>query len=150
MEASREELKAEYTILQTHYEAFDARALSIKSLSGPLIAAIIGVGLSQGSRAIVVAAIISALALWVLEAIWKSFQYCYTDRIILIEKCFRSEHSEPLAPFQVFTAWGMVWDRWYKSPKSWLPIMKQPFVFLPYLPMALFGAGSLAVPALWK
>ena len=42
MEASRDELKAEYTILQTHYEAFDARALQIKALSGPLIAALAG------------------------------------------------------------------------------------------------------------
>jgi len=34
----RDELKAEYTILQTQYEAFDARALMIKSWSAPLLA----------------------------------------------------------------------------------------------------------------
>jgi hypothetical protein len=150
MEASRDDLKAEYTILQAQYEAFDARALTIKSLSGPLIAAIVGTGLSQSSRALIVAAIVSALALWILEAIWKSFQYCYTDRIILIEKWFRGEHLEPLAPFQIYTAWGVVWQRWFKYPKSWIPILQQPFVYLPYLPLALFGAVSLAWPSLWK
>ena len=51
------------------YEAFDARAIQIKSLSGPLIATLVGFGLQQKSTALIIAAIIIALSLWVLEAI---------------------------------------------------------------------------------
>jgi hypothetical protein len=149
MEGSREELKAEYTILQTQYDAFDARALTIKSLSGPLIAAVIGIGLKEKSSALIIAAIIAALSLWLLEAIWKSFQYCYTDRIKLIEAWFRGDHNG-IAPFQIFSAWGEVWDRWFRHPKSWIPILRQPFVYLPYLPLGLFGIAAIAWRAISK
>jgi hypothetical protein len=135
----REELKAEYTILQGQYEAFDARALTIKSWSAPLIAGGVGLGFKENSIALIVAAIFAALCLWILEAIWKSFQYCYTDRIKLIETWFRGEHEGGIAPFQIFAAWGELWHRWYKRPGSLVPILRQPFVFLPYLPLALFG-----------
>lgn len=143
MEASREELKAEYTILQTHYEAFDARALQIKALSGPLIAAIIGAGFAAKSPALILAAILTALTLWVLEAIWKSFQYCYIDRIELIEAWFREEHTGSLVPFQIFKAWLEVFHRRYRHPKGLISILCQPFVYLPYVPLGVFGILSL-------
>lgn len=145
MEATRDELKSEYTILQTQYEGFDARALQIKALSGPLVGALAGFGLQANSSALIFAAIFTALTLWVLEAIWKSFQYCLTDRIKLIEAWFRGERSDSLAPFQIYTAWGEVWHRWYRHPKALISILLQPFVFLPYLPLAAFGIVSLAL-----
>jgi hypothetical protein len=40
------------------YEAFDARAIQIKSLSGPLIATLVGFGLQQKSSALIIAALI--------------------------------------------------------------------------------------------
>jgi hypothetical protein len=144
MEATRDELKNEYTILQSQYEGFDARALQIKALSGPLIRALVGFGLNANSRALILAAIFTALTLWVLEAIWKSFQYCLTDRIKLIETWFRGDGSDKLAPFQIFTAWGEVWHRWYHQPKALISILRQPFVFLPYLPLGVFGIVCLA------
>lgn len=144
MEALRDELKAEYTILQAHYDAFDGRAIQIKALSGPLIGAIIGAGLTTNSRALVLAAILTSLTLWVLEAIWKSFQYCYTDRIKLIETWFRGEHAGHLVPFQIFTAWGEVWNRWFRHPQALVSILLQPFVYLPYAPLGAFGLISLA------
>jgi hypothetical protein len=110
-EGLRAELKAEYTILQGQYEAFDARALTIKSWSAPLIAGGVGVGLKEHSDALIIATIIAAHCLWLIEAIWKSFQYCHTDRIKLIEAWFRGENRE-IVPFQIFSAWGEVWDRW--------------------------------------
>jgi hypothetical protein len=54
-----------------------------------------------------------------------------------------------IVPFQIFSAWGEVWDRWYKRPKSLVPILRQPFVFLPYLPLALFGLVAIAYRAAW-
>jgi hypothetical protein len=80
----REELKAEYTILQTEYEAFDERTLKIKSWSAPLLAAGIGLGAKEDSFTIIFAFIIAAVSLWILEIYWKVFQRCYSDRIIPI------------------------------------------------------------------
>src|SRR5438045_634768 len=85
-----DDLKAEYAILQNHYEAFDARALTIKSWTGPLLAGGLGLGLKDGSAALIFVTVVVALCLWYLEALWKSFQYCYTDRIKLIEEWFRT------------------------------------------------------------
>jgi hypothetical protein len=148
-ESIREELKAEYTILQNQYDAFDARALTIKSWTAPLIAGGVGIGLKENSGALIIAAILAALCLWLLEAIWKSFQYCYTDRIKLIEAWFRGENRD-IVPFQIFAAWGELWNRWYRNPKSLIPILRQPFVFLPYLPLGLFGIAALAWHSLWR
>jgi hypothetical protein len=96
----RDELKAEYTILQTQYEAFDGRALMIKSWSAPLLAGGVGLGVNNRSVAIIVALIVAAICLWALEAIWKAFQYCYTDRIKRIEAWFHNPRSQEISPFQ--------------------------------------------------
>src|SRR5215204_2144797 len=119
----REELKAEYTILQSHYEEFDARALMIKSWSAPLLAGGIVVGFDKKSVFVVVAVILVTVCLWVLEAIWKTFQYCHTDRIKLIEVWFRGEVSGDTAPFQIFTDWGKPWDRHYQKLSALPPML---------------------------
>lgn len=87
----------------------------------------------------------AALFLWMMEAIWKGFQYCNTDRIKAIEAFFRGEESEDFKPFQIFTSWGEVYDRHFRKPSSLIPILLQPFVFLPYLPTIFLGAIILAV-----
>jgi hypothetical protein len=81
--------------------------------------------------------------LWVLEAIWKCFQYCYSDRIKLLEDWFRTGDPKNIAPFQIFYAWGEPWRRYYSKPEAWLKIMGQPFVFIPYLPIAILGVFAL-------
>jgi hypothetical protein len=146
----RDELKAEYSILQTQYEAFDGRALMIKSWSAPLLAGGVGLGVANQSVAIVVALIVAAISLWVLEAIWKAFQYCYTDRIIVIEAWFREERPQEISPFQIFTAWGEVWHKHYRYPKSLIPIVQQPFVWMPYLPIIVIGMCAIFYVALAK
>lgn len=136
---SDENLKAEYLLIQTQYEAFDQRALSLKGLATPLLGAGIAIGLKDGSCAILGATLLVALSLWLLEAIWKSFQYCLSDRIKLLEAWFRGQGPEQLAAFQIFTSWGEVWRGHYNRPSSWLPILRQPFVYLPYAPIVLVG-----------
>ena len=139
----REELKVEYTTLQSQYEAFDGRALLIKSWSAPLLAGGVGLGAEKHSVALIVTLIGASLCLWILEAIWKTFQYCYTDRIKLIEAWFREPPSQEVAPFQIFTAWVELWHRYYRNPKSWIPIVLQPFVWIPYLPIVAMGGRYL-------
>lgn len=143
---SNDSLKAEYILIQGQYEAFDQRALSLKALAAPLLGAGIVVGVKEGSVVILGATIAVAICLWVLESIWKAFQYCFTDRIQALEAWFREDRPDDMAPFQIFTAWGQLWHRHYRLPKAWLRIMAQPFVCLP--DAVIVVAGLIATDAL--
>lgn len=125
-----DDLKAEYLLIQGQYEAFDQRALSMKALAAPLLGAGLAVAIKDDSHLLLIATMLVALTLWVLESIWKGFQYCLTDRIIALEAWFRGEGTEEMAPFQIYTAWGEVYRRerlWYIATRMWAP-----FVALPY------------------
>ncbi|MBB3357046.1 MULTISPECIES: hypothetical protein [unclassified Novosphingobium] len=125
-----DDLKAEYLLIQGQYEAFDQRALSMKALATPLLGAGLAVAIKDDSHALLFATMLVALTLWVLESVWKGFQYCLTDRIIALEAWFRGEESEEMAPFQIYTAWGEVYRRerlWYIVTRMWAP-----FIALPY------------------
>ncbi len=134
---SDENLRAEYLLIQNQYEAFDQRALSLKALAAPLLGAGIAVGIKDGSAAILGATVLVALSLWLLEAIWKSFQYCLSDRIKLLEAWHRGEGEDHIPAFQIFTSWGDAWRSHYRHPASWLAILRLPFVYLPYVPIVV-------------
>jgi hypothetical protein len=137
-----DDLKAEYLLIQGQYEAYDQRALSVKALAAPLLGAGIAVGLKDGSRSIIVATVVVAVALWALEAIWKTFQYCLTKRIKFLEGWFRGEGDEAAAPFQVYTSWVASWEGGLSRPRAALRIMGLPFVFLPYAVIAGLGIAA--------
>lgn len=106
-----EMLKAEYLKLQDIIETYDERVLQIKgwsvtaSLAG-MAAALIAGGLSdtQRSLALLVAAA-AALGFWIIEAIWKAYQYAFYPRIEAIEEMFREEESGNCSPFQIKSSW---------------------------------------------
>jgi hypothetical protein len=132
------DLKSEYILLQGQYEAFDSRALTIKSWAAPLLAGGLGPGLKEYSIAVELATILAASCLWLLEGIWKNFQYCYIQRIELIERFFRGEASgETIKPFQMFDSWGKEWNRWFRHRRALAQRLRAPFVFLPYLPIII-------------
>lgn len=85
----RDQLAAEYTMLQNQYETFDTRALTIKSWSAPLLAGGLGIALKDNLLGLALATALVALCLWILEAMWKSFQYSYIGRTELLESYFR-------------------------------------------------------------
>ncbi len=143
---TNDNLRAEYLLIQGQYEAYDQRALSLKALATPLLGAGLAFGFKEHSLFILTATAVLAAALWYLEALWKSFQYCFTDRIKLIEGWFRGEGSDELPPFQVFSAFGEVYHRHYKHQANLLPISRLPFVFLPYAPIVALGIlGDLVI-----
>jgi len=47
----------------------------------------------------------ASLIFWLVEALWKSFQYMYSPRIQQLEKAFASGEFAGIAPFQVYTSW---------------------------------------------
>ncbi len=137
-----EQLKAEYSILQSHYETFDGRALTIKSLATPLLAGGLAVGLKESQPVLVVAVSLTALSLWWLEGLWKTFQYCYAERIVAIERYFAGEiDDDDIRPFQIYRSW---FQSWQSTRLSELPDrLKEPFVCLPYAPLIFASLACL-------
>ena len=141
--AASDDLRAEYLLLQNLYEDYDKRALSLKAIAGPLLGAGVAAGLKEASAAILVATIAVALSLWLLEALWKSFQYCLVAQIERLEAWFRGDGRAELAPFQIYTAWSQSWPQ-RRRLGSVASIFVQPFVALPYAVLiVLAGIGLL-------
>lgn len=141
----RDSLRDEYVMIQGQYEAFDQRALSLKALATPLLGTGLAFGIDKGSVPIVLATALVALCLWVLEAIWKGFQYAYIERIERLESWFREEKDD-LKPFQVFASWSASYRARYRNSGAVLRLMAAPFVALPYALIflcALLAAGYL-------
>jgi len=109
-----DQLKDEYLQLQAHYEEFDNRALIIKSWSAALLAGGVAFGLKENSIPVLIVTAVASLSLWVLEAIWKSFQYCFTPRIEEIENWFRQGQKGEIVPFQIHTSWLKEWRDKYR------------------------------------
>jgi len=142
--ASSDDLRAEYLLLQTLYEDYDKRALSLKAIAGPLLGAGVAAGLKDASAAILVATIAVALSLWLLETFWKSFQYCLVGRIERLEAWFRGDAgAAEIAPFQIYAAWNEAWPH-RRRIGSMANIFVQPFVALPYVVLvAVAGVGLI-------
>lgn len=109
-----------------------------------MLGAGVAAGLKEASAAILIATIAVALALWLLETIWKSFQYCLTGRIERLEAWFRGDMgAAEIAPFQIYTAWSEAWPH-RRTVGSMAGIFVQPFVALPYgVLVAMAGVGLL-------
>jgi len=97
-------LKDEYSILQQFYEDFDKRILSIKGWSATIAIAAIGGGFAQ-TRYLWLFAAAASLIFWLLESLWKGFQYMYAPRIAQLEKVFREEKFDEIFPLQIYTSW---------------------------------------------
>jgi hypothetical protein len=146
----RSYLKDEYLFLQSQYEDFDRRSLTIKGwFSGGAVAAI---GLSfnaspvHGSFVLVAVAAIAAV-FWYLEACWKVFQYALSDRIQTIEAYFRGGTEVPAKipdPFQIYKSWFQSYSNGAK-PRQ---VAFQSFVCLPYVVFIALSIMALVLRAL--
>ena len=90
-------LRDEYLLLQNFYEGFDTRIITIKGWSATVGMAAIGGGFYQTHYLWMFAAAAS-LIFWLVEALWKSFQYMYSPRIQQLEKAFASGEFAGIAP----------------------------------------------------
>ena len=97
-------LKDEYSMLQQFYEDFDKRILSIKGWSATIAIAAIGGGFAQ-TRYLWLFAAAASLVFWLLESLWKGFQYMYAPRIERLEEVFREQNYNDVAPLQIYTSW---------------------------------------------
>ncbi len=137
---TRDELREEWLLLQKQYEDFDQRALTLKSYATPLLGVGFVAGVEKASSGIIVATIAVAACFWALETIWKTFQYCFTDRMKALEGYFREPDRNPdFKPYQIFTSWGEQFTRDRCRLDLWVKRSVQPFVLLPYVPMIIAG-----------
>jgi len=140
----RKDLIEEYKLLQAQYESFDQRALMIKSWSIPLLAGGLGVAIEKHSVAVTAVVLAAALCLWYIEIVWKGFQYCYPRRIRDIENYFSQDDSN-LAPFQIYSSWISEWRSNRNNRQFWITIARQPFVFVPYIPIAILCIFTILI-----
>jgi hypothetical protein len=128
-------LKDEYLLLQKLYEDFDTRVITIKGWSATIGLAALGTGFMY-SRFLWLYAAGIGVVFWTLEAIWKSFQYNYSPRILALEEAFRSGDLERVQPLQIYTAWNRSFQ---SSGYAVLGNMRLPLVFFPHLVSILAG-----------
>ncbi len=102
-------LKTEYFKLQDYYESSDSKAQTIKGWSATVSVAAITLGFSYKNEYIWLLAALTAFVFWVMEAKWKLFQYCYSDRIKEIEKAFAQDNYDNILPLQIYTSWFKAW-----------------------------------------
>lgn len=123
-------LKTEYFKLQDYYESFDSKAQTIKGWSTTVSLAAITLGFSNKNEYIWLFAALSSLVIWIIEAKWKQFQYCYAARIEQIEAAFRKNDFEQIKPLQIYASW---FKSWSKDEYSLLELMFMKIVMMPYL-----------------
>ncbi|WP_380877883.1 hypothetical protein ACFB49_14650 [Sphingomonas sp. DBB INV C78] len=114
-------LQAEYFKLQDHVETFDERALQIKtwsvtvSLAG-VVAAYGSDSISLSDRSVILwVAAASAASFWLIEFLWKCFQWSFLPRIEAIEtEMRRISPAGTLAPLQI----RAYWHGTFKGPRA--------------------------------
>jgi hypothetical protein len=129
-------LKDEYFALQKSIEEFDGRALTIKAWSVTFsMVAVVGAFAARAPAVLLVAAFGSCV-FWLIECMWKTFQYAFYERINEIEDYFAGKCPCPV-PLQIGRAW---YDRWTTlGAKKMFQIMTWPRVALPHALVAILG-----------
>jgi hypothetical protein len=109
-------LKAEYLLLQNHYEDFDKRTLTIKGWIAAGATAALAIPFGNNSKHayfVPISIMIIAASFWYLEAHWKVFQDAIGDRIRIIEAYFRANSDildrNPF-PFQAYYQFSISYE----------------------------------------
>jgi hypothetical protein len=160
-------LRDEYLLLQSQYEDYDRRSLTIKSWISSGATAALAISFSTSHHyAMFVPIIVAVMVIvtWYLEAYWKMFQYALADRIRMIEAFFRNDQKILINdnnPFQIYHWWFESYSKdaplyEYERARKLRPrrrserfrkVAFQRFVCLPYLPILVLCGLSLIVLA---
>jgi hypothetical protein len=123
-------LKDEYSMLQQFYEDFDKRILGIKGWSATIAIAAIGGGFQYRIPYLWLFAAAASLVFWLLEAVWKRFQYLYAPRIARLEEVFREGDFDEVDPLQIYSSW---FDAFEKEGWRVFSTFKMGIVSFPHL-----------------
>ena len=136
-------LKDEYLLLQKFYEDFDSRVVTIKGWSATIGMAALGGGFYQ-SHFLWLFGAGAAIIFWLIEALWKSFQYMYAPRIGQIEQAFRDDTFDNIAPLQIYTAWFVAFR---KQGFGILAIARMGIVAFPHFVTVIVGVTLFVLHA---
>lgn len=81
----------EWDFIQSHIGRFDTLAFNVKGWSISVFAALLAISVSQKIPSLILLAIIPIILLWIVDALFKSFQRRYILRGREIEKYLASE-----------------------------------------------------------
>jgi hypothetical protein len=129
-------IKHEYFKLQDFYEDFDKRIQTIKGWSITIALAAIAAGLNYKNEYLGLFASLSAVVFWIIETIWKIFQYHYRPRIVEIENTMKTNDLEAIIPLQIYSSW---FDSFKNSKINFTDIAFLTIVFIPHLPIIILG-----------
>lgn len=130
-------LRDEYLQIQKIIEDFDAKSLTIKAWSVTLSAAALVAAYAENAPFALLVGSGSAVAFWIVEALWKAMQQAFYARQRSIEAWMRNDGDE-VHPLQITTAWHSAWQDQGRARKA-LGTMAWPHVFMPHLAVALAG-----------
>ena len=130
-------LKDEYLLLQKFYEDFDGRIVTVKGWSATIGMAAIGGGFYQ-SRYLWLFAAGAAVVFWLVESLWKSFQYMHAPRIAEIESAFRDDEFKEMVPLQIYSSW---FDTFQENGFGIWENARMGIVALPHA--VIFAAGGI-------
>ena len=133
-------LKEEYFHLHKTVAEFDQKALTIKAWSVTLSMAGVGAAFTQKAPVLLLLAAASSLLFWITEAIWKSFQQAFYERICEIESYYDGSVS-PVIHLQINKSWLNAFRR--DRVRTLWRIMYWPHVQLPHSVIVVGG------PLLW-
>lgn len=142
MASDEDLLGQEYSHIQKVIEDYDTKTLTVKAWSVTFSAAAIGFAYDKHERVILVVALASSLAFWVMEALLKANQQAYYHRIGEIEIHFSG--GERRKPLQI----GAAWEAAFKAAGGYgriSSLMRWPHVFMPHSAIALLALVLLLV-----
>ena len=137
-------LEREYFHIQKALDSFDSKSLMIKAWSVSLSMAGIGAAYVESKPGLLLLAGASALLFWIIEGLWKTFQYAYYARIFEIEGFLSGERQKIKAP-QI----GVSWSRSFReggTRRLW-KVLTWPHVALPHV---VVGFGGVLLYLLMK
>ena len=144
----RKEALEEYYCVQQRIADFDNRIISVKSWGTTATGALIGLSFSQDQPLMLIAGAMFAIVFWFIEAQWKSFQLIALDHARHIERLVSSD-EDSLKAYRGPTI-GAAYDTAFQAKHKFSRFKeaaRQAYVWLPYLPLAIF---SLALYLAYK
>ncbi len=136
-------LVKEYFHIQDTIESFDSKALTIKAWSVTLSMAGVGTAYVEDKHEVLLLASFSGLLFWLIEGLWKTFQYAYYARIYEIEKHF-AEETTGLATPRISTSWLQSWRRGGRT--RLVKVLLWPHVLLPHAAVFIGGIILYVLP----
>ena len=131
-------LKQEYAILQNSIESFDARAITIKAWSITFSLTALAGAFASHSKAVLLVAGFSAVLFWIIESMWKAFQYAFYKRNSRIEDYFAGR-TDDVVPCQIGREWYAAWRS--GGLKRFFRAMFWAHVALPHAAILLVGVA---------